>query len=169
MKYVGNFKDWIDPMWVEYLLTHDGTLRPGGGENPDSKEFQIATSVGYDLTKIWWQHYCETSCPLVLTPPIDTGKSYMWWFIKMLPGNYMPMHRDPHVITDTDKTNCTRYWMPLQDYKPGHIFIYKDNFMKDYKAGDLWMYTDANELHGACNIGYSTRLTFQFTTYDTPS
>jgi hypothetical protein len=169
MKYIGNFSNWIKTEWVEYLLNNNGTMRPNtAGENPDSEEFRIATSVGYDLSKTWWQHYCKTSCPLQITPPIDTDKEYMWWFIKMIPGNYMPMHRDPHV-TEKGKENCTRYWMPLQDYQQGHIFIYNNTFIKDYKAGDLWCYTDANEIHGACNIGYTTRLTFQFTTYDTDS
>jgi len=165
MKYIGNYKDWINPDWIQYLLNYNGTLRPSGGDNPDSEEFKIATKVGYDLTKTYWQHYCNTSCPLVVTSPINTDREIMWWFIKMLPGNFMPMHRDPHV-TEKDKSNCSRYWMPLQDYEPGHVFIYNDEFMCNYSAGDLWMYDDANEIHGACNIGYSPRLTFQFTTYD---
>ena len=165
MKYLGNFKHWIKQEWIDYLLTHDGTLRPKTTEeNPDSPEFRIAESVGYDLSTVWWQHYTDTSCPLQITLPIETDLSYIWWFIKMKPGNYMPMHRDPHV-TEQDKENFTRYWMPLQDYQDGHIFIYENNFMKDYKAGDLWTYTDPNAVHGACNIGYSTRLTFQFTTF----
>jgi hypothetical protein len=166
MKFIGNFASWINPNWVNYLLTNDGTLRPSGGGNPDSEEFRIATSAGYDLTQTYWQHFDEKSCPLVITPPIDTDKHVMWWFIKMLPGKFMPMHRDPHV-TDYEFKNCTRYWMPLQDYSPGHVFIYNKEFIVDYCAGDLWAYDDANEIHGSCNIGYTPRLTFQFTTYDT--
>lgn len=166
MQYIGNFKDWIKPEWVEYLLNNDGTPRPKTtGDNPDCEEVRMATSVGYDLTGTWWQHYCDTSCPLQIVPPIHGDKEHMWWFIKMIPGNYMPMHRDPHV-SEPDKTNVVRYWMPLQDYVPGHVFIYNKTLMTDYKAGDLWAYDDANEIHGACNIGFSTRLTFQFTTYD---
>jgi len=167
MKYIGNFKDWIKQEWVDYLLVHDGTLRPKtASENPDTEEFRIATSVGYDLTQTWWHHYCNTSCPLLISPPIPTDKEYMWWFIKLLPGGMMPVHRDPHV-TEDGKYNVTRYWMPLQDYVPGHVFVYNNIFMTDYKAGDLWAYSDANEIHGACNISYVPRLTFQFTTYDT--
>lgn len=164
MIYIGNFANWIKPEWITYLLNNNGTLRPSGGGNPDSEEFRIATSAGYDLTKTYWQHYCDTSCPLEITPPIETDKKILWWFIKMLPGNFMPMHRDPHV-TEPGYNNCKRYWMPLQDYTPGHIFIYNKEFMVDYKAGDLWMYDDANEIHGAVNIGYTPRLTFQFTEF----
>jgi hypothetical protein len=148
-------------------LANNGTLRPKTTKaNPDSPEFRIASAAGYNLENIYWHHYDQDSCPLNISPPIVTDKSVMWWFIKMMPGHFMPMHRDPHITLDKEKTNCTRYWMPLQDYSPGHIFIYKETFMTNYKAGDLWAYDDANELHGACNIGYTPRLTFQFTTYD---
>ena len=51
MKYIGNFADWIKPEWIEYLLSNEGSKRPSGGENPDSEEFRISTSVGYDMTK----------------------------------------------------------------------------------------------------------------------
>jgi hypothetical protein len=163
MKFIGNFKDWIKPEWIEYLLQHDGTKRPSGGENPECNEFSKAPIVGYDLTKTYWYHYTNHTFPFEVVPPIETQNN-MWWFIKMLPGNFMPMHRDPH-ITQDDKKECVRYWMPLQDYEPGHIFVYNKQMMVDYNMGDLWAYSDANELHGACNIGYNPRLTFQFTSY----
>ena len=166
MIYVDNYAEWINPEWVEYLMTHDGTKRPGGGHNPSTDEFRHATEVGYDLSKTYWHHYDHDSCPLIVTPPIDTDKDIMWWFIKMIPGQFMPMHKDPHVTTDNDKSDCIRYWMPLQDYAPGHIFVYGDTVITNYKAGDLWYYSDANKIHGACNIGYTPRLTFQFTTYN---
>jgi len=169
MEFIGNYKNWIKQEWVDYLLTHDGTPRPStASENPDTSEFRLATQVGYDLTQTWWYHYCDTSCPLIITPPFPTNKQYMWWFIKLKPGGMMPVHRDPHV-SESDKVNVTRYWMPLQDYTPGHMFVYNNIFMTDYKAGDLWAYTDANEIHGCANISYTPRLTFQITTYDTPT
>lgn len=167
MKYIGNFRSWIKEEWITYLLNNDGIARPSTTkENPNSEEFRLGPSVGYDLTKTWWYHYSNSSCSLNITPPVEVENHYMWWFIKLLPGGMMPMHRDPHV-TEDEKYNLIRYWMPLQDYVPGHVFVYNNIFMTDYKAGDLWTYTDANEIHGACNISYVPRLTFQFTTYDT--
>jgi hypothetical protein len=166
MKYLGNYANWIQPEWVEYLLNNDGTLRPKTlSDNPNSEEFQIATKVGYNLNETWWHHYCETSCPLKITLPILTENKSMWWFIKMLPGGKMPMHKDPHVAEEGTEY-CTRYWMPLQDYEPGHIFMYKDSLIANYQAGDLYTYEDPYGLHGACNIGYTTRLTFQFTIFN---
>lgn len=165
MKFIGNYKDWIRPELVDYLLTTDGTLRPNVGPNPDVQEFKDAEQVGYDLTKTWWHIYEPNIVPFDIVPPISTDKNIIWWFIKLLPGGMMPMHRDPHV-SDEANLNVTRYWMPLKDYELGHIFIYDKQIIIDYKAGDLWAYTDANEIHGCCNIGYTDRLTFQFSTYD---
>jgi len=165
MKYIGNYADWINIEWVHYLLNNEGTPRPKTTKaNPDSPEFRKATSAGYDLTQTYWQHYDQDSCPLTFIPPFKTNGKLMWWFIKMLPGNFMPMHCDPHV-TESGVIDCKRYWIPLQDYEHGHVFIYNKEFITDYKAGDVFMYDDANEIHGACNIGYTPRLVANFSTY----
>jgi hypothetical protein len=81
----------------------------------------------------------------------------------MLPGNFMPMHVDPHTLYE--KNSC-RYWMPLQDWKPGHVFMYENEVITDYKAGDVWMYRESGALHGAANIGYTPRLVLQVSTYE---
>lgn len=166
MKFIGNYKNWIQPEIVDYLLANEGTRRPNIGPNPDVQEFKDAERVGYDLTRTWWHIYEPHTVPFDVVPPIQTSMKVLWWFIKLLPGGMMPMHRDPHV-TDEENLNVTRYWMPLKDYEPGHIFIYDKQIISDYRAGDLWAYTDANEIHGCCNIGYTNRLTFQFSTYNT--
>lgn len=166
MKYIGNYKDWIKKEWVDYLLNNNGTPRPSTTkENPDTEEFRLASKVGYNLSQTWWYHYTDTSCPLKIEIPFDLDKPHIWWFIKLLPGGQMPMHRDPHTTHHMFK-NTQRYWMPLQDYVPGHIFVYNNIFMTDYRAGDLWTYENSNEIHGCCNISYVPRLTFQFSTYD---
>ena len=167
MKFIGNFKDWIDPKVVEYLLANDGVARPNTpGKNPNIQEFIDAENVGYDLSKPWWYHYEKSIFPFDIKIPIETDKTVMWWFIKMKPGGMMPMHRDPHVTFDY-VGNPKRYWLAMDDYVPGHVFVYNNIMLSDYKAGDLWMYTDPNELHGACNMSYKTRLSFLFTIYDT--
>ena len=162
MQYIGNFKDWINPKWIEYLLNNEGARRPGHAPIPDVEEFRKGPDAGYDLSSTYWHSYDPTNCDLQIPCPLDPNLKMEWWFIKMYPGNFIPMHRD---IFEFD--GAKRYWMPLQDYENGHVFIYKDDFIKDYKAGDLWTYDYSNDIHGACNIGYTTRLTFQFTTYET--
>jgi hypothetical protein len=79
----------------------------------------------------------------------------------MYPGQFTPMHRDPHTID----INCKRYWIPLQDYELGHIFIYKDQIITNYKKGDVYTYDDANEIHGAVNLGFTPRVILQITEF----
>jgi len=167
MIYIGNYSDWIKQEYIDYIMNNDGVVRPKTSEkNPDTEEFRKAAEVGYDLNSIMWRLYEDKVTPLDIQLPIDTtDKICLWWFIKLLPGNYMPMHRDPHVTWEKVK-NCNRYWMPLQDYEPGHVFIYKNQMLSDYKKGDLYRYEDSNEIHGAANIGYTPRITFMFSVYD---
>jgi hypothetical protein len=54
----------------------------------------------------------------------------------------------------------------LQDYHPGHIFVYKDEMITNYKKGDVYAYTSSTDLHGAANIGHIPRLVLQITEYD---
>ena len=97
----------------------------------------------------------------------DLGKldlplsNYHWWITKLYPGQFMPMHTDPH----THEQSCNRYWIPLQDYQPGHIFIYKDKFITDYKAYDVFEYENEQDMHGAANIGHTPRVVLQVTEY----
>jgi len=73
----------------------------------------------------------------------------------------MPMHSDPHVY----ERDGTRYWIPLQDYHSGHVFIYNDKLMTDYKKGDVFVFLDSYDVHGAANIGHQTRLSLLITEY----
>ena len=57
------------------------------------------------------------------------------------------------------------YWMPLQDYENGHIFMYEDQVITNYKKGDVWMYSDSTALHGASNIGFTPRIVLQISTF----
>jgi hypothetical protein len=74
----------------------------------------------------------------------------------------MPMHTDPH----THEESCKRYWIPLQDYESGHIFIYKNTLMTEYSANDVFVYKNAQDSHGAANIGHTPRVVLQVTEYD---
>jgi hypothetical protein len=34
MEFLGNYKDWIDPLWLDELLSNQGTARPKEGNAP---------------------------------------------------------------------------------------------------------------------------------------
>ncbi len=73
------------------------------------------------------------------------------------------MHIDPQL---TEVSNPVRYTMFLQDWEPGHIFVYDDKIAVNYKAGDMFEWSDPMIVHGPANIGYNTRYTLQITMYD---
>jgi hypothetical protein len=56
--------------------------------------------------------------------------------------------------------------MFLQDWEPGHIFVYDDKIAANYKAGDMFEWSDPMTIHGPANIGYNTRYTLQITLFD---
>lgn len=166
MDYIGNYASWIKQEYIDFMLNNDGTPRPGGGRNPDSEEFRKAKEHGYDLSQTYWYIYEHDTFPFTMSLPfeINNGIDSLWWGIKMNPGNFMPIHRDPHT-QDSSIYDCKRYWMALQDWEPGHIFMYENQTLVDYKKGDIYCYPDSQAIHCACNIGNSTRLTFHFSTY----
>lgn len=166
MKYIDNFKDWINPDWVQELLSNRGTGRPAEGQRPDSpemvEEYRKARQAGYKDDDIYFYMFDNKNVSFEIVPPFVNG-NYHWWITKMLPGNFMPIHKDPHTMY---QPNSKRYWMPLTDWEPGHIFLYENKVITDYKAGDVWMYEEASAVHGAANIGYTPRLVLQVSTYD---
>lgn len=166
MELIGNFKEYIQQAWIDEILKSKGTGRPGEGKTPDSLEEELeykkALDAGYKATDIYFYMFDKSNVSFDLEIPFIRGK-YHWWITKMLPGNFMPVHRDPHTI---HQKNSERYWMPWQDYSPGHIFLYEDQFISNYKMGDLYRYKDSTALHGAANIGHTPRIILQVSTYE---
>lgn len=167
MKFIGNYSSWINPAWIIFLKQTRGLGRPIEGKTSNSDQARLerekAIMAGYDQNTIQFYQFSDKNFPFAINPPFIKDK-FDWWIIKMLPGNFVPMHIDPHTIYQPD---AVRYWMPLQDWEPGHVFMYNNTVVADYKAGDVYQWDDAKELHGACNIGHTLRLAFQFST--TPS
>jgi hypothetical protein len=163
MNYIGNFSNWIQDTWIQEILSSIGQARPRDWPPAfviETAEYKRAQEAGYDLSAVNWWVYEEKDVSFKITPPWVTGR-YHWWITKLTPGQYMPMHTDPH----THESDCVRYWIPFQDYVPGHIFVYKDQMMFNYKRGDVYSYHDSQDLHGAANIGHSARIVLQVTEY----
>ena len=166
MEYIGNFASWIKQTWIDELLSSRGTARPKEGQQPNSpemsEEYRKAIEAGYDPKAVYFYMFDKTNFSQEIVPPFVTG-NYHWWITKMLPGQFMPVHVDPHTLYEK---NSNRYWCPLQDWEPGHVFVYEDQVITKYKAGDVWRYSNSNALHGASNIGHTTRLVLQISTHD---
>lgn len=165
---IGNYADYIQQDWLDFIKSNQGIAKPNEQKTVESQEeqgqFDKLIKAGYDPTAIYHYVFHEGNFTLnIPQPPWDTTSNYKWWFTKMLPGNFMPMHLDAHVL---HLPNSKRYWVALQDWEPGHIFMYEDIVITDYKMGDVYVYDDQAALHGAANIGYNPRYILQISTYD---
>ncbi len=163
MQYIGNYKHWINPLWEHLVLTRTGQARPRdwpAANAVESAEYKRYQEAGYDLNAVNWWVYESQDLGIDIDPPWCKGRVH-WWITKLYPGQYMPMHTDPH----THDEKCLRYWVPLQDYEPGHVFIYNNILMNDYRAGDVYSYHDSRDPHGAANIGHTPRIVLQVTEY----
>lgn len=173
MRYIGNYKDWITPELMLHLNTHEGDLRnvwqPERWQgHPLLDEYRHKCEPAYGHGNSTFHQFNLTSVdmkdfPITLPELPETRKRIFWWFVKLNPGEMQAMHIDPHLV---DVKNPVRYTMYLQDYIPGHVFIWDDKISANYKAGDLYEWSDPMIVHGCVNISYETRYTMQITMHD---
>jgi hypothetical protein len=159
MKYLGNYKDWIQDQWITEVLSFDGyegKIVPTSNENKDRyAEFERGVAAGWSLEKVYWWRYTKDITTFdILNPPwLSENSTTSWWIVKQSPGQVQPMH------VDVDKhNNCNRFWIPLQDYEPGHLFVINDTLSVNYKKGDVYQFNSQLDYHGSANIGMSSRL-----------
>lgn len=135
MKYLGNFKELIPDGLIDDLIKfeyQDSVLEPLANDNR-------------------------------IKLPEHFGKNLLTWYSRFGPGEGVPLHRDSNnEFLESPTDTIARYVLFLQDWIPGHIFLYQDkNILTDYKAGDLFLYSDPYEIHAACNLSNSVRITYQ--------
>lgn len=165
---IGNIHNdnWIDSV-TEVVLSKTGLLRPRQGGVPEGeegrKEWQSAIDAGYDPNATYFQMFTKDILDIEVPKILDCNRQQHWWITKMLPGNFMPMHVDPHTL---HQKNADRFWIPLQNWEPGHIFMYENYVPTDYAKGDIFQYSDSSALHGAANIGSTPRIVLQVTLHE---
>ena len=191
MNYIGNQREWITEDLLHILHTRKGDSVPiwdpkrgqghplleqvteqgmkWFGEYMPEQYFHIFNAKSPDIQDY---NFVLPKLPIV-------GKNVFWWFVKLLPGELQLMHYDMHVLgvfhednKFSQVTKCVeiknprRYTMFLQDWQPGHIFVWKDQMIANYKAGDIFEWSDPELLHGVSNISFTPRLTLQITSHD---
>lgn len=161
---LGNYNDWINPDWVSEILNDTNKIplwHPTERSLLKEHELVKLQNDGYDTNTVHWWQYTKTNISFQIDPPF-INREYHWWIVKLLPGNILPMHVDPC----GSLKNSTRYWIPFQDWEPGHVFMYNDKVITNYKAGDVWQFDDSMAMHGSANIGSTPRIVLQITEYD---
>jgi hypothetical protein len=172
MKFIANYSDYVDTI-LDHISKHTGDLIPVWQPDrwkghPILDEARERARQGYSDNKHFFYQFNEkTRCMQdfdIQLPAIPhDDRNLTWWIIKLLPGQLQSMHFDPHLV---DCKNPKRYTLFLQDWQPGHIFVWDDKIITDHKKGDLYMWQDPMCYHGVVNIGYETRYSLQLTTYD---
>jgi len=177
MKYIGNCKEWIQPWWIERILSTDGDISPlhqpqnQNGELPEQKElYKNFCSAGFDKRKFCVNMYTQNKTTDILDFKVEapelidmTGKVWRWWFIKTMPGQLSHWHFDPHTVYYKDSE---RYWIALHDYEPGQIFTWKGGkLLTDFVAGDIFRFDQPHMMHGTANISMNPRYSFQCTVH----
>lgn len=158
MKYIGNFSEYIKDEWVDEVLA-----LPREWPRPfceKSNEHERLSKAGYDLSHSHWAVVEPYHVNFQIEFPFLTHVT-QWWIARLFPGQFMPMHIDPH----PDNQQGNFYWIPMQDYHPGHIFIIEDEFIKDYKKGDVYAFNNLRDYHGSSNIGMIPKLTILVAEY----
>jgi len=165
MKIIGNYINWIKQEWIDHIMANDGWCLPKdwGTDQKSRVEGMIkvcgmnackqSLDAGYDFSQIRYHVYNKTTSPLQLKFS-ENETDVEWRFVKLKPGDMMPMHLD----SDEPNYTCRKYWMPLQDSDIGHVFVWKDTSVLTWKKGDLFQFENANEWHGAANIGFTPRI-----------
>lgn len=174
MKYIGNYSCWIkDQKVLEFLTSCKGDLTPVWQPdrwtgNPTLDRYRELARKGYSNNKHFFHQLNPNSLEIrnfeFELPDVPEKRSKVnWWFVILYPGEFQSMHIDPLL---TEVSNPVRYTMFLQDWEPGHIFVYDDKVAVNYKVGDMFEWSDPMIVHGPANIGYNVRYTFQLTMYD---
>jgi hypothetical protein len=191
MNYIGNQSSWITNDLMEILEASDGDNVPIWDPNRWQRHplmdnvREMGTAYFKDSIPQQFFHVFKSGTKglenynFKLPKFPETRKNLIWWFVKLKPGELQLMHYDMHVLgvqytnnnfsevlKKNPVTDSVRYTMFLQDWEPGHVFVYNDKINPKYKKGDIYEWSDPELYHGVVNLSFNIRYTLQITMYD---
>lgn len=191
MNYVGNEANWITDDLMTLLASNTGSPVPiwdphrWRGHPLLEKINNLGTAWFGNTIPNQYFHVFNSrykACNgynFKLPTLIKPQECIAWWFVKLNPGELQLMHYDMHplgvfhqdnnfskVESTANLVNPKRYTMYLQDWEPGHVFVYDDKMNVNYKAGDIYEWNDPETLHGIVNLSFKPRYTLQITMWD---
>lgn len=164
MKFIGNFKNWVKPEWVQELTENEGIPAPRDlWKYEFFHEEDLITNRVYSMHEVTQYVFKEKNVSfrdeLTQTMPhISREGEVSWWFTKYLPGQYLPVHRDLGGGIGVANDKIKRYWMAFTPYEVGHIYLYENSIIAPYEVGDLFEMPDPSAQHGAANLGVKVRI-----------
>jgi Aspartyl/Asparaginyl beta-hydroxylase len=143
--YDGN----IEPFWLDelnvYVAEHITPIAPHAIPHVNYEGTMLKQSFNDQLPSCWPLFYERLQ--------VEEG-SVCW--LTLEPKEVIPVHRDYFYMLKTKKnvdiTDCIRYLIMLEDWKPGHMVQLDDLILTDWQAGDVW-YFDSDVAHWAANCG----------------
>jgi hypothetical protein len=174
MKFAGNYNWWINSELLYNMSKDDSSgvtklHNPGRWSgHPSLAQYNEKIKVYEKYKDQTFQQFFSVSDPIKenafsLPELPQTRNEIFWWIVKLKPGQYQTVHQDPHLYTSV---NPVRYTLYLQDWEPGHIFIYNDKTISNYKAGDLYEWDDPLMEHAVVNTSHNVRYSLQISMQD---
>jgi hypothetical protein len=155
MIYVKNIKSYISDELIQHMLTHDGARKPDEVSDYQKPILDKWISSGIDTSKVGWEFF--NSDNLVENLDLPFVGNVRWWFSKLNPGDMFPLHLD----TYPEQAQIERYWVACQDHQSGHVFMSGDTVLQNYSAGDVFKFESTDTWHGACNLGFTPKISLQ--------
>ena len=156
MRYITNIKPYISNELVQFMLTHLGIRKPDTVSDYQKPILDKWIDADIDINKVGWEFFNSENLVDHIDLPFTSG-NVNWWFSKLNPGDMFPFHVD----TYPQQTQTERYWVACQDHMPGHVFMCGDKVLTDYRAGDMFLFEEHDTWHGACNLGFTPKLSLQ--------
>jgi hypothetical protein len=168
MKYIGNYVNWVEQRWIDYMLNTEGLGYPVDFKDLDSHSATPMACSNRGLDTKLFVIYNKDITNFDISVPWSNDSYSEYWFVKLYPGMVQTIHQDElkNNIDGTRNMSHMKYWIPLQDYERGHAFIYEDTLITNYVKGDVFLYSDDRAFHCAGNMGYNTRLTLNIATWN---
>lgn len=157
MKYIGNFSEYI-PEGICDKIMKGSDVKSFLTEYHNPEEWKHWKEAGYSDEMLSYYDLLNKDLNIDVCLPSEVfGDILEIWFSRLDPGELLPLHQDGY---DFDP-NFSRYSMFLQDYIPGHVFVYGDEIITGYKSGDVYQFDNPFIWYAACNMGLQSRFTMQ--------
>ena len=102
MKFLGNYRSWVDPVWRDLVLNSIGQARPRDWppiNAVESAEYHRYKKAGYDLNAVHWWVYEEKDLKLQINH-LGVPVRYIGGLQNFIPGSLCPCIQ---ILTHTTK------------------------------------------------------------------
>ena len=140
--------------WDQLIESIDWSLLNAQGRTDAFHEEQPMRETWEQISSIWPSQYT-----------VSRLKQETGW--DRVEGMHCDSHMaciKQHLGVDVDPAQVTRYWIALQDWKPGHSLTIGDEVIYNWKAGDVYSW-DNRTPHRGDNVGPHVRYLLMLTKY----